>query len=72
MISGAAIQGTEKILLQSNWYTILYYMLSQSLTSGCPNQELELTPWSNMGITGDRSPVKMTGQLDFSSVKICS
>ena len=26
---------------------------------------------TGLKITGDRSPVKMTGQLDFSSVKIC-
>ena len=26
---------------------------------------------AGLKITGDRSPIKMTGQLDFSSVKIC-
>jgi hypothetical protein len=26
---------------------------------------------AGLKITGDRSPVKMTGQLDFRSVKIC-
>ena len=26
---------------------------------------------TGLNITADRSPVKMTGQLDFSSVKIC-
>jgi hypothetical protein len=31
--------------------------------------EIQIT--AGLKITGDRSPVKMTGQLDFSSVKIC-
>jgi hypothetical protein len=31
---------------------------------------IDMQIWSGLKITGDRSPVKMTGQLDFSSVKI--
>ena len=34
-------------------------------------QCIGVTDSIGLKITGDRSPVKMTGQLDFSSVKIC-
>ena len=54
----------------------MLYGRDPRLPLGVEPEELETKPThgpakSRLNITADRSPVKMTGQLDFSSVKIC-